>query len=133
MTDEQKKYIKDKIEFINSIVEGEIKAFSGNWFKYFATYEPKTSLKEVKCPVLLLFGELDLQVPPHQNKEPMETALKEGGNTNFKTIVFPKANHLFLSAITGSPDEYNKLPKEFVPGFIDEITKWILERVEVVK
>jgi uncharacterized protein len=133
MTDEQKKTIPDKEEYFKSTVDAQIKQINNPWFKYFTTYDPKPSLKNVKCPVLLLFGELDLQVPPHQNKEPMEKALKEGGNTNFKTIVFPKANHLFQSATNGSPNEYAKLPKEFVPGFLDEITKWVLERVEIVK
>jgi hypothetical protein len=81
----------------------------------------------------MLFGELDLQVPPSQNKKPMEEALEKGGNKDYKVIVFPKANHLFQSAITGSPGEYATLPKEFVPGFLDTVKDWIVERVTVVK
>jgi hypothetical protein len=73
----------------------------------------------------MLFGELDLQVPVSQNKPKMEEALRNGGNKNFKSIVFPKANHLYQEAKTGSPGEYSQLKKEFVPGFLDTIAEWI--------
>jgi hypothetical protein len=63
----------------------------------------------------------------------MEKALREGGNKDYTTVVFPKANHLFITAKTGSPTEYSKLPKEFVPDFLDTIKDWIIKRVTVVK
>jgi len=44
-----------------------------------------------------------------------------------------KANHLFQKAATGSPSEYAKLPGEFVPGFLDSMTGWILRHVDAVK
>jgi dipeptidyl aminopeptidase/acylaminoacyl peptidase len=75
----------------------------------------------------MTFGELDLQVSVAQNKTIMEEALKRGGNKNYKSIVFPKANHLYQTAKTGSPGEYAELPKEFVPGFLETISNWILE------
>jgi dipeptidyl aminopeptidase/acylaminoacyl peptidase len=101
--------------------------------RYFLQYDPATALTKVKCPVLVLFGEKDLQVPPKQSRKPVEDALKKGGNTSYKVVVFPNANHLFQNAKTGSPSEYGTLPKEFVPGFLETITGWILERVSVVK
>ena len=101
--------------------------------KYFLRYDPYDALTKVKCPVLMLFGELDLQVPPKQNEEPMLKALKNGGNTDYKSVIFPKANHLFQEARTGSPNEYASLKKEFVPGFLETVSAWILERVAVIR
>jgi hypothetical protein len=101
--------------------------------KYFLKYDPAPALEKVKCPVLMLFGEKDLQVPPHQNKGPMENALQKGGNKDYKSVVLPSANHLFQQAETGSSSEYPKLPKEFVPGFLDTMSTWVIERVTVVK
>jgi uncharacterized protein len=133
MSDEQKKTITDKNEYVKSMADLQLKQMQSTWMKYFIVYDPAPALEKVKCPVLMLFGELDLQVAPSQNKEPMEQALEKGGNKDFKTVVFPKANHLFQSGTTGSPNEYVKLPKEFVPGFLDAMKDWIAERVTVVK
>ena len=95
------------------------------------TYEPAPALEKVKCPVLLLFGGLDLQVPPAQNEKPMIDALTRGGNKDFQVKIFPEANHLFQKAITGGVSEYSKLPKEFLPGFLEFITARIQKRVTV--
>jgi hypothetical protein len=119
--------ILDKDAFIESKVNAQMKAFNNPWFKYFVKYNPAPALENVKVPVLMTFGELDLQVSVAQNKTIMEEALKRGGNKNYKSIVFPKANHLYQTAKTGSPGEYAELPKEFVPGFLETISNWILE------
>ena len=37
------------------------------WFRYFLTYDPRPALAKVKCPVLAINGEKDLQVPPKEN------------------------------------------------------------------
>lgn len=133
MDEEQKKSISDPEKFIKSQEDGLMKQFTSKWFLYFLSYDPIPALKKVKCPVLLLYGERDLQVPAEMSKKAMVAALKEGGNKDFKAKIFPKANHLFQEATTGSPSEYTKLPKKFVPGFLDLMTSWILERVTGAK
>jgi hypothetical protein len=42
--------------------------------------------------------------------------------------VIPNANHLFITAKTGSLKEYAGLPKEFAPGFLDSISDWLQKR-----
>lgn len=120
-------------KYAESVAEMQMQGLHSTWFKYFAVYDPYTTLIKVKCPVLALFGELDLQVPPSQNKGPMEEALSKSGTKDYKIVLMPKANHLFQSAVTGSPNEYSTLPKEFVPGFLDTMSNWIHEHVTVVK
>lgn len=124
---EQRKALGDENTYINRIVEAQLRSMNSPWFKYFLSYDPAKTLRKVKCPVLLLFGELDTQVSAEQNKDKMVNALKEGGNKNYRVEVFPKANHLYQEAESGSPNEYVSLKKEFVPGFLDTITKWIKE------
>ena len=120
-------------EMAGQIAEMQLQGMRSAWFKFFADYDPYPVLMKVKCPVLALFGELDLQVPPSQNKGPMEEALSRSGTKDYNIVVIPKANHLFQSAIAGSPKEYSTLPKEFVPGFLDTMAGWILERVTIIK
>jgi hypothetical protein len=126
LSPEIKASIQDEDTFIKSKVQAQINAFNSPWFRYYVKYDPIPALEKVKVPVLMIFGELDMQVTAAQNKSKMEEALKRGGNNNFKSIVFPKANHLYQEAKTGSPNEYADLPKEFVPGFLETIASWIL-------
>jgi len=125
-----RKSIKDKKAYINSTVQSQIMIFNNPWFHFYAKYDPAEGWKKVNVPVLLLYGELDLQVPTNQNKPKVEEALAVSGNKNFKTVVFPKANHLYQLATAGSPGEYSELKKEFVPGFLDTISTWILNLIK---
>jgi hypothetical protein len=78
--------------------------------------------------VLALFGGKDLQVPENLNRPPLESAFTKGGNTQVTVKTYPAANHLFIPAVTGSPAEYPTLEKVFVPGFLTDVTTWILEK-----
>lgn len=126
LSPEIKNSILDKKSYLNSIVESQIVMFDNPWFRFFVKYDPAPSLKKVKVPVLMIFGGLDLQVSVHQNKNKMEEALEKGGNKNYKTVIFPEANHLYQAAKSGIPAEYESLKKEFVPGFLDTIGNWII-------
>jgi hypothetical protein len=59
----------------------------------------------------------------------MEEAFRAGNHPDYTIETLPRANHLFITATTGSPTEYATLPKEFVPEFLPLITDWILRRV----
>jgi hypothetical protein len=109
----------------------QLTQFNSPWFKYFLSYDPIPKLEKVKCPVLMLFGELDLQVPTKINKDTMVDALQKGGNKNYTVKVFPKANHLYQCAKTGSPSEYGNLDKKFVPEFLEFMSAWILKHVDL--
>ncbi len=119
--------IQNKEAYLNSNVQSQIAVFNNMWFKFFIKNNPYDALIEVTIPVLMTFGELDLQVPAEQNKPKMEEALTKAGNKNFKSIIFPKANHLYQEAKTGNPSEYAELSKEFVPDFLKTISDWILQ------
>jgi uncharacterized protein len=126
---EQKKAIGNIDQYVEKIIDAKLAAVQSRWFRFFIAYDPATALEKVHCPVLAIFGERDLQVPADLNKAKIEAALQRAGNSDVTTKIFPQANHLFQSAGTGSPSEYGQLKKEFVPGFLDTMTEWILKRV----
>ncbi|MEW6702884.1 MAG: alpha/beta fold hydrolase, partial [Bacteroidota bacterium] len=99
---EVKASIQDKEAYINATVQSQINLFDNPWFRFFIRYDPSSALERMKVPVLMTFGGLDLQVSVEQNKPKMEEALMRGGNKNFKSVVFPKANHLYQEAKSGS-------------------------------
>ncbi|MDP2886572.1 MAG: alpha/beta hydrolase [Ignavibacteria bacterium] len=133
MKPEERKAITNPDEYLQTQINAQLKYIQSPWFRYFISYDPAPTLERVQCPVLALFGELDLQVPAETNKQAMEKALTKGYNKDYQIKVLPKANHLYLTAKTGSPSEYATLRKEFVPGFLDTISDWILKHATVIK
>jgi hypothetical protein len=98
------------------------------WWRYTLTYDPATALRKVACPVLVLNGEKDLQVPPAQNLPAIRKALEEGGNKRFEIDELPGLNHLFQTAKTGSPTEYALNEETISPVALDKIAAWILKQ-----
>ena len=58
----------------------------------------------------------------------IEKALKAGGNPDYRVIAVPGLNHLFQTATTGSPAEYDTLPEIFSPKALEAVTEWITAR-----
>jgi pimeloyl-ACP methyl ester carboxylesterase len=121
--------IGKKSSALESKVDCILSGYNTPWFRSFLDYDPRPALAKVKCPVLLIFGELDLQVPAEENRQAMVQALLQGRHNDFSIKTFPGANHLFQTAVTGSPAEYEQLGREFVPGFLDFISDWISRRI----
>jgi hypothetical protein len=97
------------------------------WFRFFLTYDPRPALSRLKCPVLALVGEKDMQVPPKVNIPELEKALRSGGNKDFTVRELPKLNHLFQTCKSGSVSEYGKIEETFSPTALELIAKWIQE------
>nr|MDA3862160.1 alpha/beta hydrolase [Melioribacteraceae bacterium] len=62
------------------------------WMLYFIKYNPAPTLEKVKCPVLAINGEKDLQVPPTENLGAIKKALEKGGNKKVTAKELPKLN-----------------------------------------
>jgi len=126
LNEEEKSRIGDPEVFL----EAQLKSLLSPWLKFFLTYDPKPTLNKVKCPVLAINGEKDLQVPPKENLSAIEEALKVGGNQNYTIIELPNLNHLFQTAQTGLPAEYAKIEETISPVALKIISDWILEQTE---
>ncbi len=112
-------------EFPPTQIDHAVKVVTAPWFRFFLTYDPATALRKVTCPVLALNGEKDLQVPPKQNLPAVKQALTEAGNQNFETIEMPGLNHLFQTAKTGSPSEYEEIEETMSPAVLQKVASWI--------
>jgi pimeloyl-ACP methyl ester carboxylesterase len=130
LPEQQRAAITDLESFVTTRAQQQVVGVRSPWFRYFLDYDPKRDLRDVAVPVLAVFAEKDLQVPPSVNLEPMREALEQAPTDDVTVEVIPGANHLFQAATTGSPDEYASLPKEFVPGFMELVSGWIRERTE---
>ena len=97
-----------------------------------AGHNPVSVLGAVTCPVLAIWGELDMWVPPEPNKSIVGKALREGGNTDYTLKVFAKAGHSIWLAGTGGLEDWPHV-KTYVPGYFETMTEWLLKRVDVAR
>ena len=76
-------------------------------------------MEQVTCPILAIWGDLDIYVPVEDSISIYEEALTKAGNEDFTIKVFPGADHGL--GVDG----------EHAEGYLDAMTDWLLERVNV--
>jgi pimeloyl-ACP methyl ester carboxylesterase len=106
-------------------IEANLARIVGPWFRYFLRYDPRPTLARVRCPVLAINGEKDLQVPPRENLDAIAAALKSGGNDRGTLKEMPGLNHLFQTAKTGAPSEYSSIEETIAPAVLELLGDWI--------
>jgi len=109
----------------DNFVKLQVNQIATPWMQYFIKYNPIPALEKVKCPVLAINGEKDLQVPPKENLEAIKKALAKGGNKRVTIKELSNLNHLFQECKTGLPDEYATIEQTFSPIALTEILKWL--------
>ena len=95
------------------------------WFRFFATYDPAPTLRNVTCPVLAIFGEKDIQVAPDVHAPVMQEAVKAAGNPQSVVKTLDGLNHLFQPAKTGGVDEYESIETTVAPQVLQLMVDWI--------
>lgn len=126
MSDEEKQRFGD----LNTYMEMEIRIATSPWFRAFLKFDPRPILEKVKCPVLAVIGEKDLQVPPKENLPAIEDALKRGGNKNFRVTELPNLNHLFQTSQFGTISEYGIIEETMSPQALETMLNWLNEILE---
>lgn len=106
-------------------VQDHLDQLSKPWMRYFLSFDPAPTLARIKCPVLAINGEKDLQVPAASNLPAIETAIKSGGNDRVTTRALPNLNHLFQTANTGLVSEYSKIDETLAPSALDAVGEWL--------
>ncbi len=126
LPENQRQYIVDVEAFSNAQFSAQVTPLQSAQMRSLLHYDPVDDLDGLEIPILALFGGKDTQVTPVQN-ETVFVEVCENDRMNCTNKNFPKANHLFQPANTGFVTEYATLPKEFVDGFLEEISGWLLE------
>ena len=95
-------------------------------------YDPAPVLRKTKIPLLALFGELDVLVPPQENADRMRAYLQEAGNGNFTIRVIPGVGHNMetFGTLKGGewqwPEKYWIWPRKS-PELYQTILTWLKE------
>ena len=95
------------------------------WMITFLKFDPRVILTKVKCPVLAINGEKDLQVLPGANLEAIQQSLEEGKNKDVTCRELSGLNHLFQECTSGLPSEYGQITQTFSPRALQIIGDWV--------
>ncbi|HET7107357.1 MAG TPA: alpha/beta hydrolase [Candidatus Acidoferrum sp.] len=105
-------------------LETQLRMLASPWFRFFLDYDPLPNLKTVRCPVLALYGQKDLQVSPKANLPLLQKAFHDSLNQQLETRELPELNHMFQHAYTGTPAEYAAIEETFSPEALILIADW---------
>jgi len=109
----------------SDFIDMQVSQLLSPWMQFFIKYKPALALEKVKCPVLALNGDKDMQVPSKVNLDAINNALVKGGNKKVTIKELPNLNHLFQECKTGAPQEYSEIEQTFSPLALTEIVNWI--------
>ncbi len=97
------------------------------WWRYSISLDVVSLYMDLDRPVLLLFGEKDMQVIAIDNMALIEDAIKYNNKTNITIQYIKGVNHLYQTAGTGSEYEYVQIEETISPDVLNLISNWILE------
>ena len=95
------------------------------WMRTFIALDPAPAIRHISVPMLILFGERDVQVSPARNLPPYQEGILDCP-LKPTIVIVPKANHLFQPARTGMPDEYATIKVEIDPEVLKKISDWVV-------
>ncbi|HEX8906544.1 MAG TPA: alpha/beta fold hydrolase, partial [Longimicrobiaceae bacterium] len=99
------------------------------WMRFFMDYDPLTTARQVRQPVLILQGQNDMQVTADQAPE-LAAAIRAGGNRDVTVRVFPGINHLLIPDAVGLPSGYARLANTNVaPQVLGALADWLAEKL----
>lgn len=93
------------------------------WFYTLFHHQPKKHIKKMRCPMLAVGGEKDLQVDAVTNNALFKAYLPKNPLHRFEVI--PNANHLLQTCTTGSPDEYGIIEETLRGDVLEIIQEWL--------
>ncbi len=86
-----------------------------------AYYNAEAVLRQLRQPLLGIWGSDDLQTPPEENPPLFAQVLQQGGNPHYTLRFFPSADH----AVHQSPDGgLTRLPS-LAPGYAELVGAWV--------
>lgn len=117
----------EQLKDLNTIqqLSAQISSMTSPWYLHFMKYDPAQDLKKLKCPVLALNGEKDIQVDAAMNLAAIQERITGNGNKNVTVKAYPNLNHLFQTCEKGTLAEYGQLEETINPEVLKDIIEWI--------
>jgi dienelactone hydrolase len=92
-------------------------------------HDPAPILRQIRLPILALFGELDNNILSVKNRDAWEAALSAGKHPDYTLRILPKANHGLFEAKVGNNAEMKSL-RRFVADYPHVLLDWLSTRIK---
>ena len=114
-------------------VPGELRAQADTpWFASYLAFEPARIMKDVRQPMLIVQGALDMQVPAHHADTLAELARGRKRQARVDVVKVPGVNHLLVPATTGEVSEYGSLGNSLVSRqATTAVAEWLTKAMAV--
>ena len=104
-------------------IANQVKHMVSPWYSAFIRLNPGEYIQKMKCPVLALNGEWDVQVNAQQNLDALKTIYPEA-----EVKIYPGVNHMFQETSSlGQSLNYGAISQTFSPKVLDDIVKWLVK------
>jgi alpha/beta superfamily hydrolase len=100
------------------------------WFRYFLSFDPVPYLEKLKCKVLALNGDKDLQIISKSNLAGIERALKKSQSKKYEVKELSGLNHLFQHCKKCSLSEYGSLEETISPEVLEIMAEWLKKNIK---
>ncbi len=117
------KTYKDEEDLFRKTFDETLAFYTSAHQKSFVTYDASVDFSKIKCPILVLFGEMDKNVVVESNRPPVVKGLINSETKDFTMKIIPGADH-------GYTTTESKKNWEMAPGLLDFMTIWITSRAE---
>ncbi|MEO5946854.1 MAG: alpha/beta hydrolase [Chitinophagaceae bacterium] len=92
---------KNRFDYVSALTS----QVRSKWFKYFLSINPAMYLQQLKCKVLALNGDKDIQVISTSNLAGISNALKKSKSKKYEVKEIPGLNHLFQHCTSCTANE----------------------------
>jgi len=116
--------LKEAMPWLTQAKYDQLREVSLAWLRQHFHHDPIETIKRVPCPVLIVQGEKDYQVPKGE-ADLLAAALKEAGNPDVTVDLIPDLNHLMRHHPEKPNLTYRHLDEPVDQRVIDAVTEWI--------
>jgi len=120
---ENMKTYKDRDDLFRKSFDEAYSFYTSAHQKSFVTYDASGDFSRIKCPVLVLFGEMDKNVVVESNRPPVIKGLINSETKDFTMKIIPGADHGYTTA-------ESKKNWEMAPGVAQFMSEWIVSRTK---
>jgi uncharacterized protein len=106
-------------------LQAQIRLMTTPWFRQYLDFDPAPIMEQIKCPVLALNGDRDLQVDANDTVPLLRQAYENSGNKDFTVMEIAGVNHLFQKAQSGSPALYGAIEETIAPEVLNAVGSWL--------
>jgi uncharacterized protein len=123
---------RNDLGLIDKNLDFYFQLYRGEKLRKSYNYIPKEIISQLKCSVLALNGDKDIQTVSHVNLPAIKEALEKGMCKDYKIVELKNHNHIFQICNTGKYSEYKIIKGTFSTESLSIIEEWI-KRIKIKK